>query len=227
MKQFFLISFFVLFLHSAYAQEHVFFTGFFPEAAITKSLKNGDKVNFKVENQEIFFQNLPNREDRWKVSHYRTDLMAFYNWKLKSNTGLAFGVFHRIQDGPNANRIIQQVSFIQRLRNYRLAHRFRTDQTFEKNEDPVFRLRYRLALDIPLNGTTLDVGESYLVISNEPIFELQGEQFDIENRLVFTLGKLISEGQKFEYSLDYRTDGFFQDGFRTRLWFKLGYFLTI
>ena len=39
------------------------------------------------------------------------------------------------------------------------------------------------------------------------------------------IGRLMSPDEKFEVSVDYRTDKFIQEGFRHRLWLKLGYFL--
>ncbi|NVJ87059.1 MAG: DUF2490 domain-containing protein [Algoriphagus sp.] len=209
---------------SVFAQEHVFFTGFFPEVGITKKLKNGNKVNFKIENQEVIFRNSQEQEDRWQFRHYRTDLMAFYDWKVSPLSSLAFGLFYRIQDGTNSYRLIQQFALLDRFRRFRVGHRFRLDQTFTPEESTEYRLRYRLAMDIPLEGDAVDPGERYVVVSTEPIFSLQAGEFGLENRLVLTLGKLISNQQKIEYSVDYRTDGFFQEGFRTRLWAKIGYF---
>lgn len=209
------------------AQEHVFFSGFFPEVAVTKKLQNGNKLNFKVENQQVFFRNVSNREERWDYSHYRTDLMLFHNWGISPLSNVALGAFYRIQDGNNAARFIQQFAFLDRFRKFRVGHRFRTDQTFESGEALEVRFRYRIAIDIPLNGSVVDVGESYVVLSNEPIFSLQGSEVELENRLVFTLGKLISKDKKIEYSIDYRTDGYVQEGFRTRLWAKLGFFYSL
>ncbi|TFV97354.1 DUF2490 domain-containing protein [Algoriphagus kandeliae] len=220
---FFLLLLF-LFAFSSFAQDQVFFTGFFPEAAITKKLSNGNKVNFKVENQEIIYRNFENPEDRWQFKHYRTDLMAFYDWKLSPLSSMALGLFYRIQDGSNSYRLIQQFAVLDRFRRFRMGHRFRLDQTFTPGETAEFRFRYRIALDVPLQGDEVDPGESYLVISTEPIFSLQDSELGLENRFVLTLGKLINSQQKIEYSVDYRTDGFFQEGFRTRLWAKIGYF---
>ncbi|KPQ14590.1 MAG: protein of unknown function DUF2490 [Algoriphagus marincola HL-49] len=226
MRKLVLMSLMLGFVNLSKAQEHVFFTGFFPEFAATKSLKNGQKLNFKVENQEIFFRNLDEESERWQFRHYRTDLMSFYSWSLSPVSSVAGGIFYRFQDGANAFRVVQQFAFLDRNRTFRIAHRFRTDQTFTDGEATEFRFRYRLAVDIPLQGEDLDPGEYYLVLSNEPIFSFQGGEFDIENRLATTIGKLISKKQKLEYSVDYRTDGYFQDGFRTRLWAKIGYFLN-
>ena len=221
-------SFFVfilLFVGSASkAQNQVFFTGFFPEASITKKLKNENRINFKFENQHVIYDN--NREDskQLKFKHYRTDLMSFYDWRLSPTKSFALGIFHRFQEGSDANRIIQQFGLFQRRRNLRIAHRFRTDQTFTKREKVEVRLRYRLALEIPLNGATLDPGEYYLAISNEPIFSYQARVVELENRVIFSLGKLIQNGKKLEWSVDYRTDGYVEKPLRIRLWAKVGYF---
>lgn len=206
------------------AQDQVFFTGFFPEASLTKKLKNENRVNFKIENQHIMYDSRGDDSERLVFQHYRTDLMSFYDWRLGPTKSFALGVFHRFQEGSNANRMIQQFGLLQRNRNFRIAHRFRTDQTFTRGEKVEIRFRYRLALEIPLNGATLDPGEYYLAISNEPIFSYQARDFEFENRAVFSLGKLIQNGQKLEWSVDYRTDGFVEKPFRTRLWAKVGYF---
>ncbi|UZD22952.1 DUF2490 domain-containing protein [Algoriphagus halophytocola] len=227
MRKFYLTSLLLLLsLETSFAQDPQFFTGFFPEAALTKKLKNDQKIIFKIEHQDIFYNNSGDQKDELQFTHYRTDLMGFYDFKLNPSKSIAFGVFHRIQKGANANRIIQQFAAVNRLRGLKLAHRFRTDQTFTKGDPLEIRLRYRLATEIPLSGSTLDPGEHYLLLSNEPIFSLQGGEFEIENRLVLSLGKLIASSQKLEWSLDYRTDKFIQEGFRTRLWAKVGYFYS-
>jgi hypothetical protein len=226
MKRLVIVVVFLLFSTLCLGQSQEFYTGFFPEASFTKKLKNEDRINFKIENQNIFFDNRNPEGAYPKYTHYRTDLMAFYDWRLNATRSVALGVFHRFQDGSNRNRIIQQFALVQRQRNLRISNRFRTDQTFTSDEKVELRFRYRLALELPLNGASIDPGENYLVLSNEPIFSLQAQEFEIENRLIFTVGKLYKNSQKLEWSLDYRTDGFIQEGFRTRLWLRLGYFYS-
>ncbi|MEB2781015.1 DUF2490 domain-containing protein [Algoriphagus sp. C2-6-M1] len=211
---------------TALSQDHQFFTGLFPEATLTKKLKNDQKIIFKIEHQNVVYNNAIEQRENLQLTHYRTDLMSFYDVKLNPTKSIAFGVFHRIQEGANAKRIIQQFALVNRLREMKLAHRIRTDQTFTTGESVEIRLRYRMATEIPLAGSTLDPGEHYLVLSNEPILSLQEGEFEIENRLVFSLGKLLTSSQKLEWSIDYRTDKFIQEGFRTRLWAKIGYFYS-
>lgn len=227
MKRYYLTLIFLCFAFLSQAQSQVFFSGFFPEASITKKLKNENRINFKVENQHILFDNRSESLEQFKLKHYRTDLMSFYDWRLSPTKSVALGVFHRFQEGSDANRFIQQFGYLQRNRFMRIAHRFRTDQTFEKGDKIEIRFRYRLALEIPLNGATLDPSEYYLAISNEPIISYQEQAMELENRLVFSLGKLIKNGERLEWSLDYRTDGFVEKPFRTRLWAKVGYFYSL
>ncbi len=225
MRKYFTLFLLILWVSHVHGQSsNRFFTGPFAEAAITKKLKNDNKLNFKIENQHVMFDN--REPDILQFDHYRTDLMVFYDWRLTPTSSAAIGIFRRFQDGADGNRIIQQFAFLNRLRTIRLAHRLRTDQTYTDGQDIEWRLRYRVATEVPLDGATLDPGELYLVISNEPIFSLQSGEFNIENRLIFTLGKLYPNNHKLEYSIDYRTDGFFNDQFRTRLWPKIGYFYS-
>lgn len=202
----------------------VFFTGIFPELSITKKLDQLNKFNFKIENQEILFDNRDLPTDNPQFQHYRTDLMFFYDRTLRPGISVGLGVFHRFQEDEDANRIIQQLAILQRLRNLRINHRMRTDQTFTKNDALELRFRYRFSMEIPLDGAEVDPKEFYLVVSDEPIFSYQDNDFEIENRLALALGKLYNSKEKLEWALDYRTDGYIQEGFRTRLWAKISYY---
>ncbi len=207
------------------AQENkVFFTGIFPEISFTKKLDQQNKLNFKIENQEILYDSRDLKTDNPQFTHYRTDLMLIFDHTIRPGISIGLGVFHRFQEKEDGNRIIQQLSMLQRLRNLRINHRVRTDQTFTKNDDLEVRLRYRFSMEIPLEGAEVDPNEFYLVLSEEPIFSLKGGEFEIENRTAIALGKLFNSNEKLEWALDYRTDGFIQEGFRTRLWAKISYY---
>lgn len=207
------------------AQESkVFFTGIFPEISLTKKLDKQNKLNFKFENQEILFDSRDLESENPQFKHYRTDLMLFFDRSVRPGMSIALGVFHRFQENEDGNRIIQQLSMLQRMRKIRINHRLRTDQTFTKNDNLEVRFRYRFSLEIPLEGAEVDFGEYYLVLSEEPIFSLKDGDFEIENRTAIAMGKLYNSNEKLEWGVDYRTDGFIQDGFRTRLWAKISYY---
>ncbi len=222
-----LVLFFVLIsLNGSLAaqQSKVFFTGIFPEISFTKKLDQQNKLNFKIENQEILYDRRDLKTNNPQFTHYRTDLMLIFDRSIRPGISVGLGFFHRFQENEDGNRIIQQLSMLQRLRNLRINHRVRTDQTFIKNDNLEVRLRYRFSIEIPLEGAEVDLSEYYLVLSEEPIFSLKGGEFEIENRTAFALGKLFNSKEKLEWALDYRTDGFIQEGFRTRLWAKISYY---
>ncbi len=225
MKKLFFLSILVCLTGTLFAQEkNIFFTGIFPELSLTKRISSMDKVNFKIENQEILFDNRDPDGVNPQFTHYRTDLMLFFDRSIRPGVSVALGVFHRFQENEDANRIIQQLSVLQRYRTFRINHRMRTDQTFTKNNDFELRFRYRFSVEIPLEGAEVDPSEFYLVVSEEPIFSYKGSEFEIENRLAVALGKLFNSKEKLEWAVDYRTDGFIQEGFRTRLWGKISYY---
>lgn len=225
MKRIILIGVFFLTISQGFGQlKPRFFTGFFPELSLTKKLSQTQKFNFKVENQHVWFDNqLP---ETLQFSHYRTDLMVFFDQAIRPGKSIGFGLFHRFQDDTDANRLVQQFAYLQRYRSVRINHRFRTDQTFTRGEAIELRFRYRLSAEIALQGDNVDVGELYLNSSAESIFSLQDSSFEIENRVAVALGKLYSTREKMEWGIDYRTDGYIQNGFRTRLWAKISYYLN-
>jgi hypothetical protein len=204
-------------------EKNVFFTGIFPELSLTKKVSQLNKLNFKIENQEVIFDNR-DLDMNPQFTHYRTDLMLFLDRSLRPGVSIGLGLFHRFQENEDGNRIIQQLAILQRMRNLRINHRMRTDQTFTKNNDFEVRFRYRFSLEIPLEGAEVDPTEFYLVLSEEPIFSLKGGEFEIENRTAIALGKFFNNQEKLEWAVDYRTDGFVQEGFRTRLWAKISYY---
>ena len=221
-RLFFVLGFFFL-ISIGQAQEKEFFTGIFPEISLSKKLSDKHRLNFKTEHQSILYERNSLKSNP-QITHYRTDIMGFFDRSIKPGFNLALGVFHRFQDQGGANRIIQQANFLTRGRGVRVNHRFRTDQTFTKNMPFTFRFRYRLTLEIPLEGMELDPGESYLLMQGESILGLNSIESDIENRLAFSFGRYWSKKEKFEMGIDYRTDGYLTNGFRTRLWPKVSYY---
>ncbi|GMQ29808.1 DUF2490 domain-containing protein [Algoriphagus confluentis] len=226
MKRIFWIAsiFFLLSVPTFSQSRQTFFTGVFPEVSITRKLTETQKLNFKIENQHVIFDNRDREEENPQFSHYRTDIMGFFDHSLRPGVSVALGLFHRFQEGEDGNRIIQQLAVLQKGRSFRVNHRFRADQTFTRNQALELRFRYRLSVELPLEGAEVDPGEFYLLSSAESIFSHKGGEFEIENRLAASLGKFFSRKEKLEWGVDYRTDGYLQDGFRTRLWAKISYY---
>jgi hypothetical protein len=213
----------------ALSQENVVYTGIFPEAALTSSVSDRVQLTFKVESQHRGYDNRATEGERWEYFHYRTDLQGFVAPSLNPFWKVSGGYQYRLEggDGANTHRSIQQIAYVQRLMRSRLGHRLRTDQTYHPGEATELRARYRLSLEIPLVGQSLDPGEFYLLLSGEVIYGYQGGDSEIENRLVGSLGHYFSKQAKLEVGPDYRTDRYLAPGFRTRLWLKVGGYFSL
>lgn len=211
------------------AQNRAFYAGLFPEAAVTGSVNQNWQLTFKVESQHGSFDNRQREGQRWDYFHNQTDLQGFVARKLNPFWKVSGGYQYRLEGGggTNTHRTIQQVALVQRLRRVRLGHRVRTDQTYYPGDATEWRGRYRLSAEIPLVGEELDPGELYWLLSNELIYSHQGGDNEVENRLVSSLGRYFSPKVKLEAGLDYRTDRYVAEGFRQRLWLKVGAYINI
>lgn len=226
MKRYILCLFLLLSIVTK-AQEHRTILGFFPEASLSYKISDQYSITHKVESQHGLFdtQNL-NKEFRY--AHSLTDLQSFIGRRLSPFVKVDLGYQYRLQEGENTHRPIQQVSILQRGTSFRIGHRIRIDETFFKNAPLLFRARYRLKGQIPLQGQSLDAGENYLAISNELIYMIQSSEDDLENRLAAAYGFYFDDKNKLEIGLDYRTDDYLvDDQFRHRIWFKFGYYKTL
>ena len=90
----------------------------------------------------------------------------------------------------------------------RFGHRFRFEQRL-LSELTILRSRYRFALDFPLSGEKLDVGESYLIMSMEALLSQSSAiKPELDHRTTANIGWVISKKSKIQLGLDYRFEAF-------------------
>jgi len=211
-----------------YAQNSEFSSGLLPSITFSTPITENFQLTAKIESMQEMFSNSFENGDYFEYSYKRTDLQGFIAYKINPFWSAAAGYQHRlVKANDNAHRTIQQLALVQRKTGYRLAHRLRMDQTFQDSESTEYRFRYRLSAEVALQGLEVDTKEFYLLISDEPIFNLQGDEQDIENRLGTSLGYYYSSRQRFEAGLDFRTDKILLKGGRNRLWINLGWKIKI
>jgi hypothetical protein len=201
--------------------------GLLPAFNINNKFKKGWSLNTKIESRQLFQRGVFNTSIDRRNQYVLTDLSFITAKKVGLNSRIAGGYLMRFEDGDIHHRFIQQFIVVQRKIGYRLAHRFFTDQTFSKVEDPQFRLRYRLTTEIPLNGESVDSKEFYLKFNNEYINSLQSSAYDLEVRLIPLLGYDISEDFKIETGLDYRVNSFLRNNTRHSFWMSINLFFEI
>ncbi|MBT8205251.1 MAG: DUF2490 domain-containing protein [Eudoraea sp.] len=197
----------LLFAAALHSQEG--FTGYWqPGISINYKVAPGYQHNFSITNRSYIYQN----ED-WDFVVRQLDLVHFSNWKFLDNQSLGFGLQYRFRkwfetDRGNELRLTQQYNITSRPQATRYGHRLRAEQRILKNLT-VHRFRYRFAVDRPLSGEKLDIGESYLVGTSETLLSVAAgtaPQYDL--RLGMNLGWLISNTGKIQAGLEYRIEDF-------------------
>ena len=214
----------LLFCTEAQAQS-TFQLGVLPAINFNKKLKNDWSLNARIESRVLLQRGEINGEVDRGLDYVLTDFSLIAAKKIGLNSRIAGGYLIRFEEGEIQHRFIQQYTIVQKLSGFRLAHRFVTDQTFSPLEAPVFRLRYRLTSEIPLNGESVDPGELYLRINNEYLNSVQGGEYDLEIRLVPLLGYEINNRFKVESGLDYRVNSFLVSKTRHSYWMTINFFV--
>ncbi len=208
------------------AQSSDFESGILPEITITHKVSDRVKLTTKVESMQRIFSSTT--DEPFSYSYLRTDIQLFGAYKLNPFWEISAGYQYRFAEaGPDSQRSIQQAGFTQKKSSYRILHRFRTDQTWIKDQASLFRFRYRPTLELPLNGQSIDPGETYCLIADEVLYGFRGKNHGLENRIVISFGKMFSDRSKVETGLDYRADQLLENAQRHDLWLRLAWFYTI
>jgi hypothetical protein len=201
--------------------------GGLPSLNFNAKLKNDWSINSKLESRQLFRSGEIKGSINQKYKYVLTDLSLIAAKKVGLNSRVAGGYLIRFEGREIFHRFIQQFIIVQKLSGFRLAHRFLSDQTFSKTENPEFRIRYRITSEIPLNGESVDPGEFYIKINNEYVNSLQSLEYDLEIRLVPLLGYDITNNFKIETGLDYRVNSFLDNNARHSYWVTVNLFLEI
>ncbi|GGD22275.1 DUF2490 domain-containing protein [Hyunsoonleella pacifica] len=184
------------------------FTGFGESVlAVNHKISQSYTVNFALETRYFIHRN-----NTFLLNYQQIDFAHFSTLNLNYNHSLSLGLEYRnravFNEGSNEFRTTEQYNYKTQKLGVRYGHRFRSEQRFFENET-VFRQRYRFAVDFPLNGEKLDIGEAYLVSSSESLLSLS--KFikpEIDIRLSSQIGWQITEQLKLQTGLEYRLGAF-------------------
>jgi hypothetical protein len=196
--------------------------GILPVINTSIKLQNDWKINTKLEGRQLLKRH-PFPENESERVFERLDLEVVANKALNSASDLGMGYLLRRQEGKFIHRFIQQYAYTKKLYSSRLSHRFRTDQTFEKDEAVQFRVRYRASWEKPLNGLQVDPKELYLKLNNEYLASLQDSEEDLEIRGLAALGYTIGDNSRIESGADYRMEQLFTE-LRHKLFLNIGFY---
>ena len=201
--------------------------GVLPSVNLSHSFGRDWKVNMKTESRQQLFRGGTDRPSGFEYKNQLTDVAFVLARKWRVNQTIAGGYMSRFREGELIHRFIQQYTIVNRYNNWRIGHRFSADQTFASEQAGTYRLRYRVTLQLPLQGESVDPGEFYVKINNEVLNEWQADDYDLEIRVVPFLGYEINDNSKVELGIDYRLSSFISGTLDQRYWASMGWFLAI
>ena len=142
----------------------------------------------------------------------QVDIFHFSTFKLNYYNKISFGIYYRNRDwfetGSDETRITQQYNYLKQKLGVRYGHRFRSEQRILDNKT-IFRQRYRFAVDFPLNGEKLDIGEAYMVNALEGLLSLsKPSKPETDIRTSTQIGWQINEKLKLQTGLEHRLETF-------------------
>lgn len=226
MKKFLTFWIFLAFSTACFTQNSFQF-GLLPAINLNKKLENDWKLNLKIESRQILKEGFFENENAFDYNYALTDFALVGAKKVSWNSSLAAGYLMRIKEGKRVDRLIQQFVIKRKFTGLRIAHRFSTDQTFEKEESIEIRVRYRISTEFPLSGQSVDPREFYIKINHEYLNKFQDGDYDLEIRLAPFLGFVFSDNNKLESGLDYRLSSFLDDDSKSRFWINIGWYISL
>lgn len=191
-----------------------------PQFNLSKSIKKNHRLFFRTEPRFRLFDN-----NSATASYIRTDFFILYSLKISGDWQFAAGYTTRQSNTSIGHRFTQQFSTITKLENLRLAHRFMSDQTLFRNRPLSIRLRYRVGLELPLQGEEVDEKEFYLRFANEYLLAYRKPNLDAEIRCFAGSGYVFSKTLRIEAGVDYRAENILS-GFVNRFYLFQGLFLA-
>jgi hypothetical protein len=201
--------------------------GTLPHFNLTGQLADFWKLSLKIESRQINLQGDFIEKATPEFKHVNTDLQWLVSYSSFATSSLSAGYLIRLTPGSVTHRLLQQYSTVTKHYGFRLAHRIASDQTFHEKRKTEWRFRYRIGLELALEGLDVDPGEFYFKITNEYLGTFIGSEFQPEIRLTPNLGYSFTDQNKLEFGVDYRVDSIFDPVTRHSFWITLGWFLKV
>lgn len=199
----------VLFLFSYVAQGQDNLTGYWqPQIGVNYKVSNNYSHNFSLAKRTFIL-----RDSDTEFTIRQLDLAHFSNLRIRGNQSVGIGIQYRFRGlfddtAENELRLIQQYNITKSNGGLRFGNRFRSEQRIT-NSLTIHRFRYRFALDFPLQGQSLDIGETYLVLSTESLLSVAKASLpEYDQRITANLGWVLDEKTKLQVGTEYRAENY-------------------
>jgi len=175
--------------------------------AVNHKVSKNYTANFATRSRYFLYRNAAIQYHQQQI-----DIFHFSTFKLDFSHDLSFGIYYRNRDlfeaGSDELRFTQQFNYKKQRLGVRYGHRFRAEQRILDTKT-IFRQRYRFAVDFPLNGEKLDIGEPYFIGALEGLLSLsKPDTPEIDQRTTAQIGWQLTENLKLQTGLEYRLEAF-------------------
>lgn len=175
--------------------------------SINHNISQTYKLNFSFKGRNFLFRNkeITIRQRQVEIGH-------FSRFSMTPRSSLSIGVMYRnknwFDELENEFRTTIQFNTKHILESLRFGQRYRAEQRFFETFT-TFRFRYRLALDFPLQGEQLNVGEPYFIGTGEFLWSMTRHiKPELDHRWSVQIGWLLVKRTKLQVGLEYRFDQF-------------------
>lgn len=217
MKQIFL--FFLLFFSFKFYAQADTDLGFLPKVVLSKKINEVSKWVHSLEQRTIFY------DEKAQFSHNLLDVSSIYSLKTAHNQSFNFGYILRFRNSETIHRTFQHFNILSNYNSLKIGHRFALEQFYQFKKQTTFRTRYRVSLELPLNGERVDVKEFYVKFGNEYLYDFADK--DLEIRITPYLGYQVSKKDKVEFGIDYRVGNFINNSTENNFWFRGTWYISI
>lgn len=175
----------------------------------TVSFEKGWKLNGKITTRTLLFEGSSEESIRSISVFERSELEMIMTKKVSQENAIGFGYLIRDEEGVFKQRLIQQFSMSKMASTFNYGHRFRFDETFQKDRDVIFRFRYRINFEKDIYTNPAKNKKTYFFAGNEYLPTLEGDDFMMEMRVFPGVGWKLNDKNKIELGLDYRMENLF------------------
>lgn len=186
------------------------FTGYFePDISLNYKVATDYSHNLELSQRSYIYNEALGLKAR------QLDIAHFSNLRIRYNQSIALGIQYRFRnvfedDEENELRFTQQYNIIHQEGNLRFGNRLRIEQRISPSLT-THRFRYRFAMDLPLNGEKLNVGEAYFVASTESLLSVaRGNRPEYDQRVTANIGWLLNNETKLQAGIEYRAENYAQ-----------------
>lgn len=182
-----------------------------PEVAFNYKLTPLLKQNFSLTNRNYLYN-----DQNTQLTIRQIEITHFSSLTLDPYKSIGLGVQYRFREPfekekENELRFTQQFNITKKNNSVRFGNRFRLEQRIQAS-NLVHRFRYRFAIDIPLKGLKMDIGEPYFIVSTESLLSV-GKSIKpmYDQRFTSQIGWSISQHLKAQLGLQYRMENYNED----------------